>query len=86
MISPKLGKNTSVAEVTNISIHGLWIYVNAKEYFLPYEDFPWFKKAKIGEIHNVELLHERHLHWPDLDVDLEIDSLEQPENYPLIFK
>jgi hypothetical protein len=23
------------------------------------------------------------LYWPDLDVDLEIDNLENPEKYPL---
>jgi hypothetical protein len=26
-----------------------------------------------------------HLHWPDLDVDLAIDSIEHPERYPLKF-
>jgi len=29
------------------------------------------------------LLHGFHLYWPDLDVDLEIDNLENPEKYPL---
>jgi hypothetical protein len=29
------------------------------------------------------LIHGYHLHWPDLDVDLEIDNLENPEKYPL---
>ena len=86
MRSNKPKARISKVEVLNISTHGIWLFVNGKEYFLLYQNYPWFKKAKIGEIHNVELLHERHLHWPDLDVDLEIDSLEQPENYPLIFK
>ncbi|WP_420886735.1 DUF2442 domain-containing protein [Candidatus Kuenenia stuttgartensis] len=29
---------------------------------------------------------DSHLHWPDLDIDLEIDSLENPEKYPLVYK
>ncbi|MBE7549061.1 MAG: DUF2442 domain-containing protein [Planctomycetia bacterium] len=38
------------------------------------------------EIQNVQLIHDSHLHWPDLDIDLEIDSLENPEKYPLVYK
>lgn len=79
------GKNTLNVEVSNISMHGIWLYVNGKEYFLPYDEYPWFKDAKIKEIHNVQLLHESSLHWPELDVDLELDSLEHPEKYPLFF-
>jgi hypothetical protein len=26
------------------------------------------------------------LHWPLLDVDLELDTLASPEKYPLIFQ
>jgi len=86
MKSRKAGKSISAAEITNISSHGVWIIVRAKEYFLPYEDYPWFKDAKVREIVNVKLLHSTHLHWPDLDVDLCIDTLENLENYPLVYK
>jgi hypothetical protein len=34
----------------------------------------------------VELLNERHLHWPDLDIDLAVESIEHPERFPLIAK
>lgn len=77
------GKNTSEVEVTNVSIHGIWVYVSGTEYFLPYDKFPWFREASIAEIHGVELIHGHHLHWPELDVDLEIESLQKPETYPL---
>lgn len=30
----KAGDSTSVAEVTNISGHGIWLYVGGKKYFL----------------------------------------------------
>lgn len=56
------------------------------EYFLPYDQYPWFRKATVSEIHNVQLLHDRHLHWPDLDVDLDVQSLDEPEKYPLVYR
>jgi len=37
----------------------------------------------LNSIQNVQLLHGFHLYWPELDVDLEIDNLENPEKYPL---
>ncbi|MFH1434650.1 MAG: DUF2442 domain-containing protein [Pseudomonadota bacterium] len=52
-------------------------------YFLPYEDFQWFKHAKVSDIINVQLLHDVHLHWPSLSVDLSILSIEDPAGYPL---
>jgi len=80
------GQNISEPEVSHIGIHGCWICTEDTEYFLPYDEYPWFKEAKVQEILNVELLHGSHLHWPDLDVDLDVDSLENPEKYPLIYK
>jgi hypothetical protein len=80
------GANTSQVEVSNIDCHGFWLLVGDKEYFLPYGDFPWFRKATLDQIMNVELLHGDHLHWPDLDVDLSLESLAQPESFPLIYQ
>lgn len=86
MKSQRLGKNISNVEVQNISTHGIWLYVNGKEYFLSYKEYPWFKDAKVSEICNLELLHGNHLYWQDLDVDLEIESLENPEKFPFVYK
>jgi len=80
------GTSISEVEVLNISAHGLWLYVNGKEYFLPYTQYPWFRDARVNAVLNVQLLHKNHLYWPDLDVDLDIDSLEHPEDYPLVFR
>jgi len=77
------GTSTLQADVTNISQHGFWLLVDDRELFLPFEQFPWFKAAAVKAILNVERPHARHLPWPDLDVDLTIDSIEHPENYPL---
>lgn len=71
----RLGKHISKAEVQNISPNGIWLLVTGTEYFLPYEEYPWFKNAKVSEICDVELLHERHLHWPHLDIDLDVEPL-----------
>jgi len=82
MKSLKNGRDISVS-VENITPFGLWMFVKGKEYFLTYQDYPYFKDQTIKSIQNVKLLHGFHLHWPDLDVDLEIDNLENPEKYPL---
>jgi len=86
MKSRSPGRSTSEVEVTDISKHGFWLLLRKKELFLPFRDFPWFKKAPVSAILNVELLDPSHLYWPDLDVDLDLDSLLYPEKYPLISK
>jgi hypothetical protein len=77
------GPVTSEAEVTNISKHGFWLLVDGRELFLPFEEFPWFKQAPVEAILRLEGPAPRHLRWPDLDVDLSLDSIERPEHYPL---
>ncbi len=80
------GKNILAVEVTQISQQGFWLIVNETEYFLPYREFPWFSNAIVSQIYNIRLLHGNHLHWPDLDVDLEIESLSDLEKYPLTYE
>src|ERR1039457_2887415 len=48
------GPSTSVAEVTNVSRHGFWLLLGQEELFVPFSDFPWFAKAAVGELVNVE--------------------------------
>ena len=79
-------KDTPQVEVQDISRHGVWLYAKGREFLLTFKDHPWFKDAKISEVYNVKLLHRSHLYWPDLDVDLDIEALEHPEEYPLIAK
>ena len=80
------GESISEVEVSHINMHGFWLCAKDKEYFLPYDEYPWFKETKVKEILNVQLLHGHHLYWSELDVDLEIDSLENPQDYPLVYK
>ena len=84
MKSAAPGRSTSLVEVTNVSPHGFWLFVGEQELFVPFKDFPWFKDASIRQITSVELPSAHHLYWPDLDIDLAVDSLTHPERYPLI--
>lgn len=84
MKSVQRGNNIFPAEVTNISGHGIWILIDAQEMFMPFEHFPWFKEAPIKKILHVEMPSDNHLYWPELDIDLDINSILYPENYPLI--
>jgi len=70
--------------VTNISPTGFWVLLDGRELFLPFADFPWFRSATVGQITNVRRPSPHHLHWPDLDVDLAMDSIEHPERFPLV--
>src|SRR5262245_13113563 len=78
------GSNTSKAvEVRSISPDGVTITVDGRELYLPYGEFPWFEEAPVSTIRNIERPSPDHLYWPDLDVDLTLDSIEHPENHPL---
>jgi hypothetical protein len=78
------GPSTSSAEVTRISESALWLQVDGDELHLPFELFPWFRGARPSEIKNVERPSPHRLRWPDLDVDLSVESIRHPEKFPLV--
>ena len=84
MRSASRGKRTSDVEVTNVSKHGFWLLIQGREVFLPFEQFPWFRDSPVGKILNVTLPHPHHLYWPDLDIDLAVESIDHPERFPLV--
>ena len=86
MKSGTLGKDTSEVEVTQISKDGIWLFLHEREHFLSFQNFPWFMDASVSAIHNVELLNESHLYWPDLDIDLSVQSIKRPSLFPLVAK
>ena len=86
MKSEKLGRRTSQVEVTNVSKHGFWLLIVDLERFVPFEQFPWFREAPIGHLLNVQLPTAHHLYWPDLDVDVAVESIDHPERFPLVSK
>ncbi|MBN1966852.1 MAG: DUF2442 domain-containing protein [Anaerolineae bacterium] len=73
-------------KVTNVTPQGIRVLLHEHELFLPFADFPWFRDATIGAILHVEQPHPGHLYWPDLDIDLAVESIEHPERYPLVSK
>lgn len=81
--SAALGKSTSAVEVTNVSKHGLRLFAAGRELFLPYSEFPWFQDAPVSSLFNVQEPSPGHFYWPDLDVDLGLESIEHPERFPL---
>jgi hypothetical protein len=86
MISSLPGLGISPSPVTNIDAHGFWLLVDDAEYFVPFADYPVFATATVEQIFAVQPLGPRQFHWPELDVDVELDALETPERYPLVWR
>jgi hypothetical protein len=84
--SVRRGRGTSKVEVSNITREGFWLLIARRELFVSFADFPWFRVASIQQVLNVELPQPGHLYWPELDVDLAVESIEHPERFPLVSK
>jgi hypothetical protein len=69
--------------VNRVSQRGIWLSLDGRELFLAFRHFPYFREATIAEVVHVTRPMPWHLRWPRLDVDLELDSIEHPERYPL---
>jgi hypothetical protein len=67
-----------------VSQHGLWLLIDLEEHYLPFDDFPWFRDATIGQLCYIQRPTRDHLYWPELDVDLTLDSIERPRDHPLV--
>lgn len=79
------GIHNSACEITNIDEFGFWILIEDKEYFVFFSDYPMFRDKTINQILSVEYFAPNHLFWEELDIDIEIDALKNPEEYPLLF-
>lgn len=88
-MSPKFRNNnsqlTSVA-VLMINSQGMMLSVQGQDYFVSYNRVPWLRDARVSSVLNVRMNGSRAIEWPELDVDLEIESLKHPERYPLVMK
>jgi hypothetical protein len=80
------GAVTSEVEVTHVSKHGFWLLLGNEELSVPFTQFPWFKSATIEQLSDVQRPTENHLYWPQLDVDLSVESLRDPSAFPLVSK
>jgi hypothetical protein len=78
------GTATSEVEVTHVSKHGFWLLLGDEELHLAFADFPWFRSATIDQLSDVQRPTAEHLYWPQLDVDLAVDSIRDPAAFPLV--
>ncbi|MFN3681147.1 MAG: DUF2442 domain-containing protein [Nitrospira sp.] len=76
-------KDRSAVEVTYISKHGLWLLTKDEELFVSFNEFPQFQSASVSQIMNVERPHPDYLHWPNLGLNLPLQSIRR---FPLISK
>ena len=71
--------------VTNIEKDGFLLLTSEGEYFVSFADYPDFQNATVAQIHNFKSSPDG-FHWPDLDIDIELDALKYPERYPKTFR
>jgi hypothetical protein len=79
-----LGQCTSAVEISVASNQGFWLLVDDEELYVPFDQFPWFKRATFEQVMLVERPGADHLYWPLLDVDLSLQSIRHPERFPLV--
>ena len=73
------------SQITSIEIDGFWLLVENEEFFVPFDRYPDFRGATLEQIFRFE--HDGdEFHWPDLDIDIELEALRHPERFPLIYR
>ena len=53
---------------------------------MPFVEFPWFRNAPAEHIQNVKEVSPNHYFWEDIDVDLTLNMITNPEAYPLRYQ
>ncbi|HEU0187520.1 MAG TPA: DUF2442 domain-containing protein [Gallionellaceae bacterium] len=79
-----LGTHTSEIEVSQASNQGFWLLLDEREVFLAFTTFPWFRKATMEQLTTIERPSRNHLYWPLLDIDLSVESIFEPDRFPLV--
>ena len=72
--------------INKVGPDGFWLLVDDAEYFVPFDDYPVFRNATVAQIYAVQRPGPTQFHWPELDADLELEALEHPERFPLVFQ
>lgn len=65
----------------NITKYGLWLLTSDSELFISFQGFPQFLDASVSKIMKVQQPNPNLLHWPDLGIDLAIQSVLR---FPLV--
>ena len=68
----------SYAEVTSINPLGFWLQFGAEELYLSFVEFPRFEHATVAQIARVVCVSAERVYWPELDVDLTLDTIRNP--------
>jgi len=68
-----------------IECDGFWLLTRVGEYFVSFADYPDFVGATLEKIFNFQE-NDGDFHWPDLDIDIELEALQHPERFPLKFR
>ncbi|MBX3303457.1 MAG: DUF2442 domain-containing protein [Nitrospira sp.] len=76
-------KDMTGIEVTNITKHGLWLLTRDHELFISFKEFPQFQDASVSKIMKIEQPNPNVLHWPDLGIELAVESVRC---FPLVSK
>ena len=79
-----LGLNTSKNKTCFLCTtgEGMAVLVNGKEFFLRYDDFPWFEYCQARELRDVTA-DRWGVYWNAIGIDLPIEALEDPAKYPV---
>ena len=82
-ISPN--KTDAKSQITSIENDGFWLLTSDGEFFVSFERYPAFAEARVNQIFNFRESFG-DFHWDELDIDIELDALKHPENYPLVYQ
>ncbi len=70
--------------VLSIDSEGIVLKTNEGIFNLAHKRYPWFIKGKVSDVLNATRVNPFVIHWRELGVALEIDSLLHPEKFPYI--
>lgn len=77
---------TAAISVENITPFAVWVFDGKKEYAIPFSEFPCLGKVSVDQLMHPTLSHGFHLRWEELDIDIDLRSLDHLEDFPLYFE
>lgn len=73
-------KELMIVEVLGLTSEGIRLYAQGEVLFLSFELFPMFMGAPVEAVFNVLPLGTEGVIWPELEIDLTIDSIRYPDH------
>lgn len=84
MTSVTLETNTSSVDVTNISQHGFCPLLAGEGISCRSPNSCGFGMSQLAKFCTSNRHPQIPLHWPELDVDLAVESVRYPQRFPLV--